>query len=570
MRIAAMAIVCLTVGCGSKAGNSTTDPNNNGNNNNNTNNTNVDATNTHSGTITDVELWAAGTHTVDGDLVINGNVTIAAGTTLLMQPDSSIDISDGGSLTIAGTEAAKVTITSSKSSPAPGDWKFIDFEESADGSSSIQWTVIKYGGSDSDSAALIVEDGAQLSLGNSAVQYSASFGLQLNGSSVLTNSPNNSYTQNALGAVNADPDSAGQLTTGTYGPNTVQGVWVNSGTLSDNANWLDLGVPYIVSNLTVSKSVGTAILTLSPNVTVWMQPDTTWTIHGNGALNAVGTASQPITITSSKSSPAPGDWVYIDIYGDSLAAYNHLEYTQISYGGSDSSYGAVIIEDGASALVQHSTISYSASYGISTLGAGALPTFASNTLIHNNAAIYLDSADVADGLGAGVYGPNTAEGILIGGGTVAHSATWANVGAPWVLKDDVIVNGTAGTVVLTINPNVTVLFEAEIRLTIQTQGSLIAAGTSAAPITFDALVAAQHWAYVDLYGANNTLTYVVFDHGESDTSYGYVIIESSDSTTALNSVTYVDLYAQSCGLSLIGSSTTSTVTGSSATVSVCP
>jgi len=146
-----------------------------------------------------------------------------------------------------------------------------------------------------------------------------------------------------------------------------------------------------------SGAAGTVTLTLLPGATLYFGKPTPSTIGARvdfgssgagvvGNLVAVGTAGQPITLTSGEASPAPGDWSGVQLI-DSPGS--QLDHVTISYAGGFSGWvttncrptgtadAADLIVGGAAgwipdaSLVTNSTFSNSAGFGIDAIWANS-------------------------------------------------------------------------------------------------------------------------------------------------------------------------------------------------------
>jgi len=89
--------------------------------------------------------------------------------------------------------------------------------------------------------------------------------------------------------------------------------------------WTPLGSPYIV--------VGNVTITTGHTLTIWpgvqVKFEGYYSIFVEGNLNATGTDTNKINITSNKAAPAPGDWEKIQINN---SGYAEIKHTNISYG----------------------------------------------------------------------------------------------------------------------------------------------------------------------------------------------------------------------------------------------
>ena len=96
-------------------------------------------------------------------MYINAAVTVEAGSTLLMSENTYLYVDDEGSLVLDGTSDSHVVVTSPKSNPSAGDWRYISIEDGAAAGNRFSYTDISYGG-DTGYGQLTVEDGAEITL----------------------------------------------------------------------------------------------------------------------------------------------------------------------------------------------------------------------------------------------------------------------------------------------------------------------------------------------------------------------------------------------------------------------
>lgn len=106
---------------------------------------------------------------IGGYLYIYDEVTVEAGTTLLMRDDVALYVQDGGALLLDGVSDNRITVTSAKSGPAAGDWRNIEIYDSASSNSRFSFTDISFGGGNGygqlyvDAAATIALDNVTFS-----------------------------------------------------------------------------------------------------------------------------------------------------------------------------------------------------------------------------------------------------------------------------------------------------------------------------------------------------------------------------------------------------------------------
>jgi hypothetical protein len=311
-----------------------------------------------------------------------------------------------------------------------------------------------------------------------------------------------------------------------------------------------------------------SVLTIQPGTVIKFNAGASLTIGytSNATIIANGTASNPITFTSTALLPAAGAWE--GLYFDSHTLNNSsLSYCLIQYAGSNSSYGAVNI-DGCDLALDHVTISNSGSYGIWTNyvnNYGGFMTFTNSTI--NQTAKYgiVINAQKAGTIGTGNVLTNV-PGILITGDFRSTSAqTWKNLNVPYVITNEVDIDGT-----LTIEPGTTFRFDASGWLSIgyYTATTFIADGTSSLPILFSTTSTspiAGAWRGITFYGntqPNSKMNYCTIDYAGSN-NYGalHLVDDASinfTNNTVRNSSSYGILVDANAGFQSFSSNTINT------------
>jgi hypothetical protein len=283
--------------------------------------------------------------------------------------------------------------------------------------------------------------------------------------------------------------------------------------------------PYVID--TSIRVEGNAALTIEPGVTMMFKKNTRLTISYNdpGRLVAVGTATQPIVLTSEAASPAGGDWNGIELYGDTMAG-NQLGYVTMEYCGRPSSaciIGLSGVTPGA-LTIDHVTFDHvgAGGNGIQEDGSSLAfkitnTTFKPGAIAPTDFAISMDAGSF-EGIGAGnVFNGAT---INIDGGTVKNTATWINPGTPIVVTSKIRIEGTLSPS-LTLSPGTIMQFAADTGIWVGYSGAmaqLVAEGTAAAPIVMTSKAntpGAGDWEGITLWEgtANGTkLAYLKLDY----------------------------------------------------------
>ena len=476
-----------------------------------------------SGVITQSTTWtlAGSPYTVTSDVTVPNGVTLTveAGVELLFDSEAGLFVH--GALRSVGTTAQPITFTTSSTTPAPGQWEGIFFEpESDDGRNLLEYVTVSYAGQgvvwhgSYRYTGIGVYD-ASPTIRHTTVYSSARHGVglyahgvvvtaTLTGNTIVGNTGHAVYVRYDNGA--GLPVGSGNIAAGNGGHDgvAVEGT-VGYSTTFPSGYDLPLAV---VGYLGVNSGVE---LTVEAGAEVLFESGAG--LHVYGALRAVGTAAQPITFTTSSTTPAPGQWEGIFFEPESDDGRNLLEYVTVSYAGWSVSWcnnhcrnTAIGVCD-ASPTIRHATISHSGN----GLWASQSQLALSDSVLRQNAysgvELYADSAGVfTPTLTGNTFVSNTYRAIVVryadGGGlpTLSGNSAFGNGGHDGVAVMDrlgysttfpsgydlplVVVEylGVNSGVELTVEAGAEVLFDSYTGLYVH--GALRAVGTAAQPITF--------------------------------------------------------------------------------------
>ncbi len=295
-------------------------------------------------------------------------------------------------------------------------------------------------------------------------------------------------------------------------------------TITQNTTWSVISSPFEICNSGVT--VGpTAALTIQPGVTVQFQQGVNSKLDVQGALNAMGTATQPITFTGVVATPGSWSGLTAD-YSVITPALVNLSYVTLEDGGAGSAHAQLNV-DRAMVTMTHSLVRNGSSNGLhftyQTIGFNIQTTgFISNAL----SAIQIDAPTMDLVLGDLSASDNGTNGVYIVNVSthVQGQHRWSNPGIPYVINDG-IYNQPGDE--LTIDPGTVMQFTSNIALNIG--GQLNAIGLPDQPITFTAQSQTPGgWRGLVIDGGNTTavaqLDYATVEYGGGDVGGANVVI----------------------------------------------
>lgn len=288
------------------------------------------------------------------------------------------------------------------------------------------------------------------------------------------------------------------------------------GLINSDTLWSLANSPYAVCGAGVTVGAA-ATLAIEAGVTVQFENSAANKLTVSGALRAIGTPAQPITLTGVVATP--GSWGGVSAINTALApATIELRYVTLDYGGVNGSYGAQLYADQAVVTVTHSLIRYGDSHGIYVAYNNPQANIHDTTFISNTSNAVQLNQPKSDLLMSGLHANgNGVDGVFIAGTTTMNGRRqWASPGIPYVIDAPVIL--VAGDA-LSLAPGNELQFTANGRLDIL--GEFNAIGLPNAPITLTGKIQTPgawtglivHGAVVDQAIAQ--LDYVTVEYGGS-------------------------------------------------------
>jgi hypothetical protein len=476
-------------------------------------------------------------------------LTLKPGVKITFSKDVGLEFIGTQALVAVGTAADPILLTGAQQQR--GFWVGLTFAGDTSPDSRLDYVTVEYAGSttaynDSNAAAVkLTSDSTPitLALSNSTLRESQGWGLWLASSAQIPGFAGNIFTQNTLGPVNLDSETARGLdAASSYKGNDVDLVRVRANRIDTTGTWAAIDVPfYIDASLDVM-----AEWTLAAPNTLVMAKDSALTISDpTGALVAQGTATSPILITAEVKTR--GFWGSL-VFENTNNAKNAMDYVTVEYAGGgqyqDSTANVVltattVTPNTTHLAMSHCTLRESQGYGLAISAAADLTGMQGNVFSHNTLGAALANSEVVHQLvPSSTFTGNDTEQIAVLANRALQSVTWADLGVPYVLSAGMHVDK-----VLTLAPGVTVVMAQDGGLWLAgDEAGLHAVGTAEKPITLTgATKTAGFWRAIEFDNSNNSQTsfdYVTVEYGgKTDTGDAAMIHATSDSHGVTISVT---------------------------------
>lgn len=447
-------------------------------------------------------------------------LTIQPGTVIKFDAGASISIgySNNATFIAIGTAANPIIFTSSALAPAAGAWEGLFFYGSTLSNSSLAYCNIQYAGSNSSYGAINLY-GCDLAINNCNISNSGSYGIFTSYSNTkggFVSFANNTINTTAKFGIDINAQKLSSIGTGNTFTN-IKGIRIEGDYNSNTAQtWKNLGVPYIIDQE----------VDIDGNLTI--EPGTTFKFEAYGWIAvgyyasttfiADGTSVAPITFTSNAASPAAGAWRSISFYGYTQTN-SKMNYCIVDYAGSNSSYGAVNMQNTSSIIFTNNIIRNSNSYGIFMEYDAGFQTFTNNTINSCVNHLIVISTKHLPNLGTGnTLTPATLKGIQVSGDVLyTIPVIWRKQTADFYITGGE--NDIDGDITIEAGSNFRFVTDAFFWIGAYTTTKFTAAGTSASnKITFTSaasspVAGAWRGLIFDSYTqSNSSLAYCAFQY----------------------------------------------------------
>ncbi|MGQ9650891.1 MAG: right-handed parallel beta-helix repeat-containing protein [Phycisphaerae bacterium] len=166
-----------------------------------------DVVNVYGGSVSSAQTWQAidADYLFDSiDLVVDADLTISAGATLVFGQARGAWINEDGSLRAVGTSVAPITFTGKETTA--GYWKGLEYYHSNSNNNRLEHVTIEYGGGNGAGNLYLTGD-AQATAANCTFAHSSTYGVYVGSNATINNDVEtaNQFSGNAQGAVYIAP-----------------------------------------------------------------------------------------------------------------------------------------------------------------------------------------------------------------------------------------------------------------------------------------------------------------------------------------------------------------------------
>jgi len=435
-------------------------------------------------------------YVIDGEILIKAELTIAPGTRIKFKEGANWVVvgADGGKIIADGTATLPIIFTSwhddeyggdtngngSITEPTRGDWDDIDIQGDYN-DSSFNYCEFYYGGGYTDDNVVYLDPNTEVSITNCVFAHNHGEEGALNAheagsETVIQNNIfyDNTWPLNINVIYNLDDTNIFHDPESRSVENDHNGILVEGDDFEGQINWTESEVPFVLLEGEYLIPAGVS-LTLSPGVVLKLGSGTDLWI--NGTIDANGTLSDPVTITSIKddsvigdtnndddiTEPNPGDWHYIMIQG--INNSSSFDFTEFHYGGGYASTYTICLDNDtavniSSCVFKNNTGSDEAVLDASM--AGATTTIIGNNFYLNekplliNGRINIDNTNTFHNIN-NISQSNTKNGIFVHVGSgIEGNINWEEPEVPFVISTELQI-GVGNS--LTLADNVILKFD---------------------------------------------------------------------------------------------------------------
>ncbi len=477
---------------------------------------------------------------LDHTVYVKANLTIEKCAEIHFMNNASIVVKDNGSIKTKGTASCPVIITSGKSSPSAGDWSQISIESSASSGNEFNYTDFEYGGK-GYYGMVEIEKGPSVKFNSCTFGYSDSYGVFVDNEAKISEFSKSKFHNIKKALISIPLQTAGAIDK-IESKNNKTPVVLLKESMTNDVTLHNISVPFQTKNTLYVK----AKLTIDPGTTIQID-NSSIVVSDNGSIVSNGTKDSPVTFTSTKTVPSPGDWTKIEIE-DTASSGNEFNYTVFKYGGKGY-YGMIEVGEGPETSFKNCTFSNSKSYGLYLDEGANIGNFEGNSFDNMNEKAlvygYLNSFENFKAIKSDTK--TNKKNFVILDGTLTHDITLRNLVVPYLINSSINIEAKleveAGTVFKIDNATISV----------QENGVLKTLGESGKRVVFTSyksVPAPGDWNNItieDSAGNGHELNYTTIEYGGKG-YYGQLEINGSQKVT-MNNVKFAHSKEKDCDIS---------------------
>jgi len=445
------------------------------------------------------------------------NLTIEPGVIIKFGSGTALDVNNSATLTAVGTASSPIVLSANEA--LPGYWRGLDIGQSNSLRNQLDFVQIEYaGGGTNRTASVFVgafSTASRISIKNSTVRLGLGYGFRFDDGISLDAFEGNLITQTET-PVYASVGTAHSLDdSNRYTGNTNDEVLLTADNVITAATLSKLDVPYrAAGRIDVKNS-----LTIEAGITMYFDIDEELLVSADGVLKVLGTAIDPILLTSSNATP--GSWGGVRFLFGSNGA-NQIEHTTIEYAGGGDEEAALTLRSSnqsPSRLSASNVVLRESLHDGFRIQQGAmLPQFDNITSTLNGRAGSI-AFNAAHQIGAGAsFLGNVDDHIYVFTGSLEDDVTWLAHDVPYLVEDSI-----GSDHKLTLSAGTTLLMDTGAALKIGTDGALVAIGTAQSPIIITGKESIPgYWEGISFFRSHspeNRLEHVV-EYGGGDFTAG--------------------------------------------------
>jgi hypothetical protein len=429
---------------------------------------------------------------------IDGNVRVANGATLTIEPGVEVVGMSGSRITVR--PESTLTAQGESTNPvwfygetdATGYWQGIRFRSET--ANELDNVVVRNGGQD-NWANIYLDDNAQVSVTNTLSERSSAAGLVATGGTTLAAFSNNEFRGNEFAAMDVRTTHLGMLDSGSIyaGDNGEDVIHVKSRSVGSDATWPATDAPYRFEG---SNHKLNAAVTVDPGGAFVFESGARITVRPDGAFTVEGESDNPVTFEGETAEP--GFWQGIRYRSNN--PNNSIDNAEIAHGGQDN-WANVYLDDDAQAAITNTLSEQSSTAGLVATGGTTLAAFSNNEFRGNEFAAmdvrttHLGTLDAESSYAS----DNGTDVIHVKSRSVGTDATWPATDAPYRFEGS---NHKLNAAV-TVDPGGSFVFQEGARITVRPDGSFTAEGGSDDKITFEGETAEPGFWQGIRYRSNN-------------------------------------------------------------------